>query len=336
MGHASNRRPSAWTGLIGLVALMFGGCAAGSPTPPAASADALTAAPTVATPAAPTVAASSSSPEAILQVFDVGGKGWGMTTTGDALWIQVDPPVDSIVRVDATTGSTLATAPGGHKPKAGAAGLWVLGPDWLVRLDPASGAEILRVPLGGTFALAEDAVWLLNEEGLHRIDAESGAAADPISSDASAECLERKELVIAFSSAWVACAEGLVVRIDLETGDTTKILTGWGAHTFAVTKDAVWVTNYQIGTISRIDSQTNEVTSIEDAGSGVGITAGDGYIWAAAPRGIAKIDPETRSIVGMVDLGFGQYYELVWDAGVIWASTRGSKILKVDPTKLAP
>ena len=337
MDHAGDRPRPGSTAAACLTALMtLGGCATASTTASVVPTDPPTSATVGPTAVAPTGVAQTSPPEAILSAFDIGGHGWAMTKAGDALWIQVDPPVDAIVRVDITTGSTLAVAPEGRRVKAGAAGLWVIGGDWLVRLDPASGAEILRVPIGGAFALANGSLWVVNEDGLNRVDAETGAVADLIRSNAADECSEDKDLVVAFKSAWLACAEGSVLRIDLKTGETTKILTGWGAHTFAVLDDAIWVTNYEIGTVSRIDPETNQVTTIEDAGSGVGITSGDGHVWAAAQRGIAKIDPGTSSIVGTVELGWGDYYELVWDAGVIWASTRGSQILRVDPSKLSP
>lgn len=327
------RRPVDSLGVIGLVALMVGGC--GTAAMPGLSAGpTATFAPS--TPAATTRPSPTSRPEAILATFDVGGDGWSMTKAGGALWIQVDPMVNAIVRVDTTTGETLATARGGHKVKAGDEGLWVLGGGWVARLDPATGAENLRLPLGGAFALGDGAVWILNADGLHRIDAVTGVAAEPIKSDAAAECSAPKDLVVAFKSAWVACKEGKVVRIALNSGETTQIRTQAGAHTFAVTDDSIWVTNYEAETVSRIDPLTDEVTTVAGAGSGVGITVGDGFIWASGPTGIVKIDPESRSILGSVYLGRGEYYELVWDAGVIWASTRGAKILKIDPTKLEP
>ena len=256
-----------------------------------------------------------------------------MTKAGEALWIQVDEPVDAIVRIDIATGSTMPAVPRGWKAKAGPEGLWVVCCDWLSRIDPATGDETLRIPMGGAFALADGAVWLFNEEGLHRVDATTGNVGDPIGPDASTVCDATKDLVIAFGSAWLACKEGHVVRVDIQSGDATTIPTGAGAHTFTVTEAAVWVTNYQAGTVSRIDPTTNEVTTIEGAGSGVGITSGDGFVWASNGAGIAKIDPATNSIVEVVELGGGGYYELVWDNGIIWASTTGPRVLKVDPSK---
>jgi DNA-binding beta-propeller fold protein YncE len=272
----------------------------------------------------------------IVDVLDVGGSGWAMTKSGGALWIQVDPPVDAIVRLDLETQSATPAVRAGHKPESGPEGLWVLGGGWLARIDPASGEEDLRIPMGGQFALADGAGWLLNDAGLHRIDITSGRVGEPVPLDSSFECGSAKGLAVAFESAWLACKEGHVVRIDSTTGRTTTIATGAGAHTFAVTDDAVWVTNYEANTVSRIDASTNAVTTIDDVGHGVGITTGDGSVWASTFTGIARIDPVTATIVEEVFLGSGEYYELVWDDGMIWASTRGSRVLKVDPSRMEP
>jgi streptogramin lyase len=270
-------------------------------------------------------------------VLDVGGAGWAMTKSGGDLWIQVDPPIDAIVRVDLATGSATPAVPAGHKPETGSEseGLWVQGGGWVIRADPASGREMLRIPMGGQFALADGAGWLLNDDGLYRIDVETGDYGDPIALDGASQCGSQKGLVVAFESAWLACKEGHVVRIDIATGETTSIATGAGAHTFAVTDDAVWVTNYEANTVSRIDAATAAVTTIDDVGHGVGITTGDGSVWASTFTGIARIDPATAEIVEEVYLGSGEYYELVWDDGIIWVSTRGNRVFKVDPYKSA-
>ncbi len=324
--------------LVCLTTGLMTACGSGVPGGPTRSAPA-SAAPVVTAHGTPGPVAESTptpAPVSIIGEFDAGGAGWAMTNAGNALWIQVDPPVDAIVRIDVATGSTAPAVPGGHKPKAGEEGLWVVGGDWLVRVDPATGNETLRIPMGGAFALADGAVWLFNDEGLHRIDATTGEVGNPVGPSLSSVCGSSKDLVVAFDSAWVACKEGKVVRVEISSGDLTTITTAAGAHTFTVTDDAVWVTNYQAGSVSRIDPEANQVTTIAGAGSGVGITSGGGYVWAATSTGIAKIDPATNSIAVVIEFGAGDYYELVWDEGIIWVSTRGSRVLKVDPSKPTP
>ena len=287
----------------------------------------------------PTVRPSSTprpTPTGLLGSLDAGGAGWSLAMAGGALWIQVDPPVDAIVRIDIATGSSKTAVPLGHKVKFGGEGLWALGDRWLARIDPTTGADMVRVSMDGAFALGDGAVWLFNELGLHRIDPDTGRVGTPIGPDLLTVCVAPKDLLIRFGSAWVACKEGKVVRVELSSGKVTLLPTEAGAHTLAMTDDAVWVTNYQAGSVSRIKAKSNDVTTIANVGSGVGITVGDGYVWAAAPNGIAKIDPATASIVGTVPLGPGEYYDLVWDDGVIWASTRGNQVLKVDPARAQP
>jgi streptogramin lyase len=258
-----------------------------------------------------------------------------MTKVGDALFIQVDPPVDAIVRVDTETGAATPFVKGGWKVVSGPEGLWVLCCDWLVKVDPDTGKELLRIEKGGSVALGDGAVWLLDQVGLHRIDPKKGTVGDPIG-PGGALCAVDKGMAIAFGSAWLACKEGGVARLDIQTGKFVEIETPEGSHTLAVTDDAMWVTNYKSSSVSRIDPATNTATTIEGIGSGIGITAGGGFVWVSDPTGIAQLDPATGAIVGHIDLGPGLYYELVWDDGTIWASTRSDKIVKIDASQVSP
>jgi hypothetical protein len=328
--NASRNKHVTPAATLAIACTMLGACASVATTPAA------TPAPTSVAPSRMVEASSAPSPGAILGEFDAGGDGWAMTKAGGALWIQVDPPIDAIVRIDLATGATISAVPLGQKPKSGPEGLWIMCCDWIVRVDPLTGKELLRIPSGGAFALADGAVWLANDDGLHRIEASTGVVGDPIGPSVSSVCASPKDLAVAFESAWLACKEGTVVRITLSGGHVTSIPTAAGAHTLAIADDAVWVTNYQAGSVSRIDPSTNDVTTLQGAGSGVGIISGGGFVWASTDTGIAKIDPATKAIVGEIDLGPGAYYELVWDNGIIWVSTRGSRVLKVDSSTATP
>jgi DNA-binding beta-propeller fold protein YncE len=180
-------------------------------------------------------------------------------------------------------------------------------------------------------AEAGGGVWILTAAGVQAVDPDTGEVGTSGGAFDPDLCWEWKDMVVAFSSAWVACGEGRVVRIDVATGAATTIDTAVGAHTLAVTDGAVWVTNYRSDSISRIRADTNEVVTTPGAGKGVGITSGGGFIWASTYSGIAKVDPTTASIVDEVELDEGEYYELVWDRGTIWASTRGPRVLHIDP-----
>jgi len=81
------------------------------------------------------------------------------------LWIQVDEPVDSIVRVDKRTGEAVPMVPQGHRPEVGSSGLWVVGGDWVVNVDPVTGKQSKRIRQGGGFTLARGAAipWLAGQ-----------------------------------------------------------------------------------------------------------------------------------------------------------------------------
>lgn len=271
---------------------------------------------------------------AVIGTFNAGGAGWAMAKAGNYLWIQVDPPVDAMVRINVATGAAEPMIPGGAKARSGRDGLWVACCDGVARIDPESGEQLLLVPMDGAYTVGDEGVWILTEsEGLQRVDPQTGALGAGSGPFDGSVCREGwKDLVVAFGSGWLACKIGDVMRIDIETGMATVFPTGPGAHTFAVTDEAVWVTNYQAGgSVSRIDPVTNNVRTTPDAGSGIGITVGDGFIWASTGTGIAQIDPETGNILREFPIGSGWFYELVWDDGVIWASTTLNDVLKVDP-----
>jgi len=259
----------------------------------------------------------------------VTGDAWSIALTPGYLWVQVDPPVDSVVRVDKATGEVVPMVAAGRFAASGPEGLWVVSGDWLVKIDPTSGAELLKVSSGGALDVAEGSVWLRTESGkLLSVDPDSGKTSLVAKTD-PASCLEPKRLEIAFGYAWQSCKEGAVVRMALDGSQTSVIPTEAGAHSWTVTDDAVWVTNYEAGSVTRIDPDTGGTTTIPGAGEGVGITSGGGFVWAADFMGISQIDPDTNEIVGHLDVGPGEYYELVWDDGVIWASTRTARLLKI-------
>ncbi|MCR2764095.1 hypothetical protein NQ152_11325 [Microbacterium sp. zg.B48] len=267
---------------------------------------------------------------AILEVFDVGGPGWEMSETDDHLWVEVGSPVDGIVRVEKSSGEATPIVPDGSAVEAGAEGLWVSCCGRLAKIDPLSGAELLRVPRAGTLALGEGFAWLYGLDGtLVKVDTTTGELQQAAAIDPEL-CADPKDLLIDFGFAWLACSRGVVVRMDLAAGTSSVLPTAGGTHTFAATDEDVWVTNEQAGSVMRIDPDSAEVTEIPGVGTGVGITAGGGFVWASDADGIAKIDPETNKVIDHIDLGTDQFFELVWDDGVIWTATTTARVLKVD------
>ena len=69
-------------------------------------------------------------------------------------------------------------------------------------------------------------------------------------------------------------------RVDAASGSVRTIPVGDGPTGIAFGEGAVWVANSGDGTVSRIDSETEEVVeTIEVGNRPVGIAAGAGSVW---------------------------------------------------------
>ena len=67
----------------------------------------------------------------------------------------------------------------------------------------------------------------------------------------------------------------------------------------AVTQGAVWVANGLDATVSRIDSQTNQVSQVIAVGNGpTGATAGEGAVWVtnSTDGTVTRIDPASGRV----------------------------------------
>ena len=136
------------------------------------------------------------------------------------------------------------------------------------------------------------------------------------------------DVVAAFGSIWVADHHlGSVSRIDPATLRQVALVdVGPGPGWFAVTDDAVWVTNQMGRGLSRIDPATNsaEVGAGDWATCGAPVV-GQGYIWQpACDAGVVmQIDPETRTStdIDLRDVAVGIAGEKVFAVGAegVWA-----------------
>jgi YVTN family beta-propeller protein len=242
---------------------------------------------------------------------------------GGGVWIQVDPPVDQLVKVDTETGQPTVRIDGGRGIGTDGTDVWVaLGPRGLAKIDPATGETLLAVPAYADYAaVGAGSVWTEHERGVGRWDTATGESLAAIPLDVA----EVTELLFAHDSIWItAKEEGVVVRIDPASNEVVATIeTGAGAHGMAADETGVWVTNYQGNSVSRIDAATNEVVAtIDGVGSGVGIAAGGGAIWVSRQGvGISRIDPATNKAEPVVSL-LGQWnYGLAYDDGGLWVTS---------------
>ena len=287
----------------------------------------------------PARTASSSVVEATVSVVppppsvELGGAAWSAKSGFGAVWIQVDPPVDQIVKVDEATAEVVLSIDG-TGVAIGDGVLWVAnGPAGEVyKMDPVTGEVLLTTAAPDAYyvAVGAGAVWAPNPSGVSRLDPTTGAVIATIPVAAVTDLIATDEAV------WVTDKEaGTVTRID-PTSNTVvaEITTAAGAHALAATDGAVWVTNYRANSVSRIDPATNTVVAtIDGVGSGVGIDNGDGRVFVSTQGvGISSIDPITNDVTPLASFPEWNYGLAYSDTGELWiTSVDNAKVYHLDP-----
>jgi len=314
--------------IVGVLALFAAGCGA----PPTAGEPSTNAAATEMATAEATPTSALGMPNTYL-----GAAAWSARAAAGGVWIQVDPPVDQVVKVDTSTAEVTVEIDGGRGIGTDGTEVWVArGPAGLAKVDPMSGETLLEIAGGGSYAaVGSGSVWSPNLSAIGRWNATSGE----LQAEIPVEVSEVTELLFAHGALWVtAKVDGVILRIDPESNSVAaSIPTGSGAHGIAADESGVWVTNYEANSVSRIDLTTNEVVAtIEDVGSGVGIVAAEGSIWVSTQGlGISRIDPATNEANLVVELPFEWNYGVAVDNGALWISSVDKKIVyQVDIARL--
>jgi YVTN family beta-propeller protein len=259
---------------------------------------------------------------ASLASVDLGAAAWRTTYGFDAVWIQVDPPVDQLIKVDAASGEITLRLDGATSAAVADDAMWVtVAGETTRKIDPVTGDVLASASTPGSYyvAVGAGAVWVPDSVGVTRIDPASGGivATIPVEGGVS-------DLYVADDAVWITQKDaGNLLRIDPTTNLLVASLhTGAGAHAIAVDEHGVWVANYRAGTVSRVDPSTNTViATIDRVGSGVGLTSGNGSIYASQRGvGIFSIDPVTNEAT-LIASTHDWNYGLSYGNGALWISS---------------
>ena len=239
--------------------------------------------------------------------------------------------------MDEASGAVTLTVEAGTSAAIADDAVWVtVGGTETRKIDPVTGEVLLVAATPGAYyvSVGAGAVWVPSPAGVSRIDPVTGAVTS-ITVD-----LDVSDLLASDDAVWTTHKhEGMVSRIDPATNAVVATIeTGAGAHDLAIDEHGVWITNYKANTVSRIDPATNTVVAtIEGVGSGVGITVGDGDIFASTSAGdIFRIDPDTNEARPVVDLD-GWLYGLAYGDGELWATDANTGVVyRVDDALLDP
>ena len=156
----------------------------------------------------------------------------------------------------------------------------------------------------------------------------------------------------AFGSLWVSYVSydasflikvpGVVQRMDPLSGTAigNPIPVGRNPLVVASSAEAIWVSNSDDGSVSRIDPLANQVVAtIPVGGSPFGIAAGFGSVWVAneADGKVARIDPATNQVSATVQTREGASGVAV-GGGSVWVSFYGMDgqpdgvVSRIDPS----
>jgi YVTN family beta-propeller protein len=237
----------------------------------------------------------------VLQTIGIGAQASDVVEAAGGVWVATGID-NTLVHIDARAGGVLARLPlprgiaaSAHAVAAGEGAVWVTSSDRLLKIDPRTGAvlggvrrlgccgerDLLDVEVGA------GAVWVVDLfEYVTRISPTTVQATSSTNLGAIATTL-----TVGYGSVWIAAPEyssGRLVlwRVDPQTVQVAQTIDVGKARSYLETlalaagAGSIWLTNYENGTLLRIDPATGTVAAtIHIGGHPRGVTVGAGRVW---------------------------------------------------------
>ena len=211
-------------------------------------------------------------------------------------------------------------------------------------VDPADGRVIAVVPVGREpTEITGDAggVWVLNgAEGagtISRIDPASKRVTRTFAVPGTP-----RTLALAGGSLWVGTTEGLVLRVDPESGSTDRSFTlpkagerspftfDPGAGWLASGGGAIWATS--LATVTRIDVDSSRLRSTPGMGYG-SLAYGFGSLWAIAFGSLDRLDAGSGRRTARITITVGDRPFAAGAGGVWLVDDEAGVVVRVDPRR---
>ena len=319
--------------------------------------------PTTSAGASSAAASSSAIPSASAQAGDsiedradvildnvTGEPDWPLEGFGSLWVLTADQEEPAILRIDPETTESIASIPLPGQRCQGFTvtddAVWACVTAGVVRIDPATNEITDEVAfetgqVWGRLAFGSGSVWAIGTEDgvpnqLVRID--------PVGLTASAIPLGygATSLAYGFEAVWLAASQdGLVLRVDPDTGEVTEHATGLERpFTIVAGPDSLWATLFgseepapDEPTVVRIDPNDGSAVTEIATGAGSlgkgGLWAADDAVWVRAPDSqfLTRIDPATNEVVetltgppgtGDVTVAFGSVWITAGNALTIY------------------
>jgi streptogramin lyase len=146
----------------------------------------------------------------------------------------------------------------------------------------------------------------------------------------------RLTAVAVAAAAAIAVALQLAERapeLEQETTPQVSRLEGFHATGLVAVDGSLWVTQYDIAALLRIDLETGKVRArIDVGGSPGGVIAAGGALWVHdwEQGRLLKVDPSTNRVAGTVTVG-STNGDVAFAAGAVWTIDARGTLLRVDP-----
>jgi virginiamycin B lyase len=209
----------------------------------------------------PTLARVDASRNEVTALFQAGPAGpeGGVTTSTDSVWVVTDKD-GSLARIDPDTGTvrqTVRVPAGSYNPRFYEGRIWVTRADGaeITAVDALTGAVLGTTRTGpGPRFLASGAgsIWTLNQgDGtLTRIDIHSRQATQTIALGTPGH---GGDITFAAGLVWTSMWKVPLSAVDSADSRLLCQWTGPGGDSLGIGHDAIWLTDYHGGTISRLE-----------------------------------------------------------------------------------
>ena len=267
---------------------------------------------------------SKTSTESVVATLRVPGHPGWVTAGEDAMWVSLNCDVGGpcqtrgFVRIDLATGAVEKTVALPGEPsfttRAGDALIASYFPSGfdkrgeVLRLDWQTGEILARrsFPFGpGELVYGGGALWLAH---FQRSAAAAVQQFDPTTLEPVGDPFPisgHMSVGLAYGDGmlWASASDdGELVRINPDTGATTRVAVGRFPVGIVLTGGSVWVANRESGTVSRVNPQTMQTIGdpIDTGGNSTWIAAASGSVWVASQDDgtVTRIDATTGKKVG--------------------------------------
>ena len=193
----------------------------------------------------------------------------GLAVSPDSVWMLTDKN-GTLARIDPASNKVVAeiyVAPGSYMAAFGENAVWITSTkgNLVSRVDPNTNLVTETIPVGKAprfLAVGEGAVWTLNQgDGtVSRIDPKTNKVVATIEAGVPGE---GGDIATGEGSVWVTSFGFPISRVDPATNKVVQQFVGKGGDALRVGLGSVWLSNYEAGTVWRIDPKRIAATQAE-------------------------------------------------------------------------